>query len=73
MMMEAVRTFETAVCFNKTKQRYNPEGCHLVSVYSEIHNHKTRSSGKNQSAYFPYDRTTRVHLLSYLEMTIHYH
>jgi hypothetical protein len=29
MVMEAVRTSETSVCFNDTTRRYIPEGCHF--------------------------------------------
>jgi hypothetical protein len=32
-MMEAIRTSETPVYFNKTTRRYIPEGCHLC-MYS---------------------------------------
>jgi hypothetical protein len=28
-MMEAVRTTETSVSFNETRQRYTQEGCHI--------------------------------------------
>jgi hypothetical protein len=29
LMVEAIRTSETSVCFKETKQHYVPEGCHL--------------------------------------------
>jgi hypothetical protein len=35
LMMEAVRTSETSVCFNKTTRRYIPESCHLHSCRRE--------------------------------------
>jgi hypothetical protein len=37
LMMEAVRTSESSVCFNETTRRYMPEGCHFHLQITKTH------------------------------------
>jgi hypothetical protein len=36
--MEALRTSETSVYFNKTSRRYIPEGCHIYKNFALVSN-----------------------------------
>jgi hypothetical protein len=47
LMEEAVRTFETSVCFNETTQRHNPEV--LSSSHSSPWEHEISDFGEGPS------------------------